>query len=256
MIISSFLLLGGMGIFVYRYLVYNRLNQIKDAENYDPTFQRKLTYVKQKETEKHVFYLLILAFLLLISLFVGTISTYQLTKASDASQKEIQQLQEEVTRINETQQIGLNQQDSRGINEVQQSEELPDVDLNLTSYKWKEVFENKNQSEKNRIETDLSKELKTYFKVDTVNVTLVNNKTMNLFLIGESKATDESEQLLDKVSEFVEKANEVPELNQIRFESDKALKNDDTSILYSRKTNQENFKEQSNNTSKMKEGKG
>lgn len=58
------------------------------------------------------------------------------------------------------------------------------------------------------------------------------------------------------MSEFVEKANEVPELDQIRFESDKALKNDDTSILYSRKTNQENFKEQSNNTSKMKEGKG
>ena len=256
MIISGFLLLGGLGIFIYRYLVYYRLNQIKDTENYDPSFQRKLTYVKQKETERHVFYLLILAFLLLISLFVGTITTYQLTKASTASQKEIQQLKEEVTRLNETQQIGYNQQISGEISEAQEREEVPEVDLKLTSYHWEEVFGNKNQKEKSRIEAELSKELKTFFNVETVQVTLENHKTMNLFLIDNSIATDEGEQLLNKVNEFVDMANEIPELNQIRFEANNVLKDDDTSILYSRKTDQENFKQQSNNTSKMKEGKG
>ncbi|WP_438763131.1 hypothetical protein [Enterococcus sp. AZ194] len=258
-IISSFLLLGGMFLLGYRYLVHSRLSQIKDVESFSPAFQRKFAYVKQKETEKHVFYLLLLSTLLVLSLVVGTASTYQLTKASTDSQKEIQLLKKEIEQLKTQTQTRLTDSSTQatiGEGQPNESKEISKTELNLTAYKWQDVFENKKQSEIKNIEFGLANTLKEYFQVDTVKVTLETDKTMHLFLISNPKASKKSQLLGERITEFVKEAKEIPGLNQIRFESDKAIKNDDTSILYSRKLNQDSFREQRDNTSKMKEGKG
>ncbi|WP_161840870.1 hypothetical protein [Candidatus Enterococcus huntleyi] len=254
--------MGGLGVLVYRYLVYSRLNQIKDIENYPVIFQRKLNHVKQQEVEKHVLYLLILAFLLLMSVSIGIFSTYQLTQASSVSKNEIQQLKERVEQLeNQAQSLESPKQVS---NEEQDLENLvlSDESLNLADYPWQIIFDDENQniqskSEQNKMESNLSKELKDYFQVDTVEVILEANQTMSLKLTKQQQAiASENEQLLEKITRFVKEAEAIPGLNQIAVTAEGLIKEDDTSSsLYSRESNQESFKEQRDNTSKIKEGK-
>ena len=89
-------------ILMIRLIAHYRLEQVKNLEQYPADFRRKLSILKQEETRKNTFFLLIISGLLGLALCLMMVSVFQTGNQLDLAQHQAAQVEKRSTKTQES----------------------------------------------------------------------------------------------------------------------------------------------------------
>ncbi|KAF1295633.1 hypothetical protein BAU15_03580 [Enterococcus sp. JM4C] len=219
-----FLLIGCLfilvlsGILIYRTLIQHQLDQVKiPNDGATKKFKRKLAFLKQKETSKHVMYLIIWGMGVQIFLLFMMVSFYI---AETNRTNEMATLKAEVTKLKTEQQYLIEKTD------------YPIQGLGFSDANWKGVMSGKDSKKiKENIEQTITEKLTPYIGLPTV-VLFIDSPTQSISLSVTTEEAGENRNRLKKTIEaFVKELQGVDVISQVQFELVKS-KEEQANALY------------------------
>ncbi|MUO33844.1 signal peptidase I [Enterococcus gallinarum] len=198
-------------ILMIRLIAHYRLEQVKNLEQYPADFRRKLRILKQEETRKNTFSLLIISGLLGLALCLMMVSVFQTGNQLDLAQHQAAQVEKEVQKLKSQQNELLSKVTVRS---------YPDEGIGLKEAEWTKLVDKEKQKEAQpKIETELTQKLAPYFGLVQAMISVdVPSQTLTLSLLGDTENEENKEKIKNNVEAFVAEAKDIPKLTQITIE--------------------------------------
>lgn len=198
-------------ILMIRLIAHYRLEQVKNLEQYPADFRRKLRILKQEETRKNTFALLIISGLLGLALCLMMVSVFQTGNQLDLAQHQAAQVEKEVQKLKSQQNELLSKVTVRS---------YPDEGIGLKEAEWTKLVDKEKQKEvQPKIETELTQKLAPYFGLVQAMISVdVPSQTLTLSLLGDTENEENKEKIKNNVEAFVAEAKDIPKLTQITIE--------------------------------------
>lgn len=198
-------------ILMIRLIAHYRLEQVKNLEQYPADFRRKLSILKQEETRKNTFFLLIISGLLGLALCLMMVSVFQTGNQLDLAQHQAAQVEKEVQKLKSQQNELLSKVTVRS---------YPDEGIGLKETDWTKLVDKEKQKEAQpKIETELTQKLAPYFGLVQAMISVdVPSQTLTLSLLGDTENEENKEKIKENVEVFIAEAKDIPKLTQITIE--------------------------------------
>lgn len=197
------------GILGYREIVRHQLKQLNTEELSSVIAKKKLRYIKQRETEKHVHYLLFWG--LGITFFLFCLFYYTLTIQQENSRimDQLTRASEEVLTLKSEQKLFIQQ------TPVQ---EYPEKGLDLEKADWDELFSEKdNRKIQGEIEQMISQKLAPYLGLSTVVLTV--DRSTNTVTAAIQNEEKENLDMKSMTTDIVNDLVEIKNLKELTFQT-------------------------------------
>ncbi|MGM0125195.1 hypothetical protein IGI37_002593 [Enterococcus sp. AZ194] len=218
LLIGCVFILSLSGILIYRTFVQHQLDQVKiPNDGATKKFKRKLAFVKQRETSKHVMYLIIWGMGVLIFLLFMMVSLY-IVETNRTN--EMSTLKSQVQALKKEQQFLIEKTD------------YPIQGLGFADANWEGVLSGKDSKKiKETIEKTITEKLTPYIGLPTV-VLFVDSPTQSISISITTEESGENQVRLKKTIEaFVKDLQSVDLIAQVQFELVKS-KEEKAAALY------------------------
>lgn len=204
LLIGCLFILALAAILSYRTFVQHQLDQIKVPQNATAKFKKKLSYLKKRETSKHVMYIIIWGMGVLIFLLLMMV-TFFVTETNRTN--EVDSLKTEVQNLKKEQKYLIEKTD------------YPIQGLGFADANWEGVLSGKDSKKiKETIEKTITEKLTPYIGLPTI-LLFVDSPTQSVSISITVEETGENHERLKKTIEaFVKDLGTVKVISQIQFE--------------------------------------
>ncbi|MGG5368455.1 hypothetical protein [Enterococcus sp. AZ196] len=236
-IVSGTIAIGVIILMLLRINLDRRFSAIQREEGQSSLFQRKMTYVKKIEQEKHIHTLIRGCLLLGVTIVIIVSALVILVDTNQKMKKQTNKLTDRIEVLEQRQ-----QQLAASI----PLKKYPEKGIGLKDYDWKKLIgESKDSSIQKQIEDDLSKQTISFFGAVEPTVSLAVPKTISLQLKSQTEDDTGKEAIKKNIEAFAKEAESIPELTDIHVrmvtsvgKSKKVIYN----VNYSREKPGESFK--------------